>query len=84
MADDLLSYGLLDLPPSHMIAAVHHSWWNMSAAARGGGVISIRHTITKQEWADICGLAYTPPVVTDEPIIHGVATDGKYPPPIGV
>ena len=37
----------------------------------------------KQEWTEMCGLAYTPDAVTDEPKIHGLVADGEAHPPIG-
>ena len=38
----------------------------------------------KQDWDDICGAAYNPAAVTDEPKIHGVTVAGEVHPPIGL
>ena len=35
------------------------------------------HTYTHTHMAEICGVAYTPDAVTDEPKVHGVAAAGK-------
>ena len=52
-------------------------WWNMRDVAIGGGVVGLRHNILNKEWAEKCGVEYTPATVNNESKIHGVAESGE-------
>ena len=43
----------------------------------GGGVVGLRHNILNKEWAEKCGVEYTPATVNNESKIHGVAESGE-------
>ena len=50
----------------------------------GGGGVGIINTLMKQEWSEMCGVAYTPFSVIEETKIHGGPAAGEAHPQIGV
>ena len=51
---------------------------------KGGSIIGLRHNLIKKDWDEMCGVAFTPDAVTDEPKIHDIAAAMETHPPIGI
>ena len=68
------------ITPCDVMAAADCLRWSIRSVTRWGGLVFLWNNILNKDWAEMCGVAYTPSAVTDEPKIHGIAEAGKAPP----
>ena len=73
----------LDLFPQNLHLKCYgfsnHFTMEHARRVKRGGIIGIRNNLLNKEWVEMCGVAYNPSAVTNEPKIHGVTAAGEAP-----